>query len=78
MLGMYIAPVSDLAEYGLTQSVQIYASLGELLCIQASPLGTETAGKQLGRSVRLFCRSIELCDDYLRGFYGLALVGHCR
>jgi hypothetical protein len=25
-------------------------------------------------SVRRFSRSIELCDDYLRGFYGLKLV----
>ena len=27
-----------------------------------------------GKSVQHFCRSIELCEDYLRGFYGLALV----
>ena len=25
--------------------------------------------------MRRFCRSIELCDDYLRGYYGLKLVG---
>lgn len=24
--------------------------------------------------MRHFCRSIELCDDYLRGYYGLKLV----
>ncbi len=24
--------------------------------------------------MRRFCRSIELCDDYLRGYYGLKLV----
>lgn len=24
--------------------------------------------------MRRFCRSIELCDDYLRGFYGLKLT----
>ncbi|RMJ26618.1 hypothetical protein PHISP_02490 [Aspergillus sp. HF37] len=51
----------------------VYASLGELLYISASQ-ETEAARKLLGRSVRLFCRSIELCDDYLRGLYGLALA----
>lgn len=24
--------------------------------------------------MRHYCRSIELCNDYLRGFYGLVLV----
>jgi hypothetical protein len=32
--------------------------------------------KFLAESIRRFCRSIELCDDYLRGYYGLKLVGH--
>jgi hypothetical protein len=30
--------------------------------------------KGLLESMRWFCRSIELCDDYLRGYYGLKLV----
>ena len=30
--------------------------------------------KILAESMRRFCRSIELCDDYLRGYYGLKLV----
>lgn len=30
--------------------------------------------KYLTESLRRFCRSIELCDDYLRGYYGLKLV----
>ena len=30
--------------------------------------------KLLSNSLRHFCRSIELCDDYLRGYYGLKLV----
>lgn len=42
-----------------------------------------TAGRQgsdrqavisLINSVRWFCRSIELCDDHLRGYYGLKIV----
>jgi hypothetical protein len=32
------------------------------------------ADKYLTESLRRFCRSIELCDDYLRGYYGLKLV----
>lgn len=28
----------------------------------------------LADSIRRFCRSIELCDDYIRGYYGLKLV----
>jgi ER membrane protein complex subunit 2 len=30
--------------------------------------------KYFAESVRRFCRSIELCDGYLRGYYGLKLV----
>lgn len=28
----------------------------------------------LAESLKRFCRSIELCDSYLRGFYGLKIV----
>jgi len=28
----------------------------------------------IGRSIKNYCRSIELCDNYLRGYYGLKLV----
>ena len=34
----------------------------------------ESADKYLAEALRRFCRSIELCDDYLRGYYGLKLV----
>lgn len=30
--------------------------------------------KQLSEALKRFSRSVELCDDYLRGFYGLKLV----
>ena len=30
--------------------------------------------KEIVEALRRFCRSIELCDDYLRGYYGLKLV----
>ncbi|KAL8696622.1 MAG: hypothetical protein Q9201_007569 [Fulgogasparrea decipioides] len=50
----------------------IHARLGEVLYISAA-----TSQDQIGslvESVRRFCRSIELCDGYLRGCYGLKLA----
>ncbi len=35
---------------------------------------SESPEKSLAEALRRFCRSIELCDDYLRGYYGLKLV----
>ncbi|KAJ5510879.1 Tetratricopeptide-like helical [Penicillium expansum] len=52
-------------------SWNIHSRLGELLYICASE---GDASRLLGRSVQHFSRSIELCDDYLRGFYGLTLA----
>ncbi|KFY20966.1 hypothetical protein V491_03278 [Pseudogymnoascus sp. VKM F-3775] len=56
----------------------IHAKLGELLLTSAGTDGStgkdNTTEKNLFESVRRFARSIELCDDYLRGFYGLKLA----
>lgn len=52
---------------------QIHARLGELLYTCASSSDSDSF-RLAGKSVQHFCRSIELCDDYLRGFYGLVLV----
>lgn len=51
----------------------MHARLGEVLYMAgvASDPGSD---KFLAESFRRFCRSIELCDDYLRGYYGLKLV----
>ena len=49
------------------------ARLGEVLYIAANT-ETASADKYLAESIRRFSRSIELCDDYLRGYYGLKLV----
>jgi hypothetical protein len=35
-----------------------------------------SAQKHLAESVKRFSRSIELCDDYLRGYYGLKMVSY--
>ncbi|KAF3391601.1 TPR repeat protein oca3 [Penicillium rolfsii] len=51
----------------------IHARLGELLYVCSSSSEGDPA-RLAGKSVQHFCRSIELCDDYLRGFYGLVLA----
>ena len=45
------------------------------MAASAASSGENLAPKQLAESVKRFSRSIELCDDYLRGYYGLKLVG---
>ncbi|KAL4946911.1 hypothetical protein BDV06DRAFT_181894 [Aspergillus oleicola] len=52
----------------------VHSRLGEILYVYASSLGNERAYLHLQSSIRHFCRSVELCDDYLRGFYGLVLA----
>ncbi|KAL3429302.1 hypothetical protein BDV09DRAFT_180630 [Aspergillus tetrazonus] len=52
----------------------VHARLGEILYVYANSLDNEGMGRQLRYSIQHFCRSIELCEDYLRGFYGLALA----
>ncbi|KAH1486023.1 hypothetical protein LV164_003082 [Aspergillus fumigatus] len=51
---------------------QIHARLGELQHLVAGSSDPEQSYHLLRGSIRSFSRSIELCDDYLRGFYGLA------
>ena len=50
--------------------------MGELLYLSATASSSSDGNilKGLSESMRRFCRSIELCDDYLRGYYGLKLV----
>ncbi|KAL4811572.1 hypothetical protein BDV18DRAFT_11562 [Aspergillus unguis] len=52
----------------------IHARMGEILYVHASSLENDDMTQQLQSSTRYFCRSLELCDNYLRGFYGLALA----
>ncbi|CAK7198282.1 Inositol phosphatase SIW14 [Sporothrix eucalyptigena] len=55
----------------------VHARLGEVEYMAASTSagGSDAATqKYAAESLKRFCRSIELCDDYLRGFYGLKLV----
>lgn len=54
----------------------IHARLGELEYMVAVAAGETSEGAQQGfaQAVQRFSRSIELCDDYLRGYYGLKLT----
>lgn len=52
-------------------SWNIHARLGELLYISTANLNEDSSSKILVQSIRRFCRSVELCDDYIRGYYGL-------
>ncbi|KKK25224.1 hypothetical protein ARAM_006399 [Aspergillus rambellii] len=52
----------------------VHARLGEVLYIYACSLESDAMQRPLERSIHYFCRSVELCDDYLRGFYGLAMA----
>lgn len=62
---------------GANQSQQVHARLGEVEYMAATAPGADDnfARKYLAESLKRFCRSVELCDDYLRGYYGLKLVG---
>ncbi|EMC91226.1 hypothetical protein BAUCODRAFT_318893 [Baudoinia panamericana UAMH 10762] len=54
----------------------MHARLAEVQYIQSQKM-SEGSGEQLktlSESMRRFCRSIELCDDYLRGYYGLKIT----
>ena len=55
---------------------QIHARLGELqyMAATASGAGSGSYQKYMAEAIKRFSRSIELCDDYLRGYYGLKLV----
>src|SRR4051794_12958660 len=55
---------------------QIHARLGEMQYMAAVAAGGGEALNQryLAEALKRFCRSIELCDDYLRAYYGLKLV----
>ncbi|KAI4248590.1 MAG: hypothetical protein LQ352_005898 [Teloschistes flavicans] len=50
----------------------MHARLGEIIYIAATASQDQVGS--LAESVRRFCRSIELCDGFLRGYYGLKLA----
>lgn len=52
----------------------LHARLGELEYLAGVSSEGAEGQKHLTQAVQRFSRSIELCDDYLRGFYGLKLA----
>ncbi|KAI4599905.1 hypothetical protein KJ359_001641 [Pestalotiopsis sp. 9143b] len=74
--GLYSQAIFALEEVLVLQpnAWNIHARLGELLLMAAKSSQPNDAQRQLTEAVKRFCRSVELCDDYLRGFYGLKLA----
>lgn len=76
--GMYPQAVYALEEVlvAAPNAWNMHARLGEVQYMAASSIGAvdATYQKYLAESLKRFARSIELCDDYLRGYYGLKLV----
>lgn len=54
--------------------MQIHARLGEILLMATKTSVLNDPRKQLAEALKRFCRSVELCDNHLRGYYGLKLV----
>ncbi|KAI1410953.1 tetratricopeptide [Hypoxylon sp. FL1857] len=71
--GLYPQAIFALEEVLVLQpnAWNIHARLGEVLFIAAKSTGNAS---QLAEALKRFSRSIELCDDYLRGYYGLKLT----
>ncbi|KAI1138975.1 tetratricopeptide [Hypoxylon sp. FL0543] len=71
--GLYPQAIFALEEVLVLQpnAWNIHARLGEVLFIAAKSTGSTS---QLVEALKRFSRSIELCDDYLRGYYGLKLT----
>jgi tetratricopeptide (TPR) repeat protein len=70
--GMYAQSIFCLEEVLLIQpnAYNVHACLGETVFIAASNNDADA----LAEAARYFCRSVELCEWYLRGWYGLRLV----
>ena len=74
--GMFEQAIFSLEEVLLCtpNAWNIHARLGEVLFLAGNKAEGAEQLKLLSEAMRRFCRSIELCDDYLRGYYGLKLV----
>ena len=75
--GLYTQAIYCLEEVLLVipNAWNVHARLGETTVLAAN--AAEGSGEQmrlLSEATRRFCRSVELCNDYLRGYYGLKLV----
>ncbi|KAI9717313.1 MAG: hypothetical protein M1812_004840 [Candelaria pacifica] len=76
---MYAQAIFSLEEVLLStpNAWNIHARMGEIVYLSALATHSGNEGhmeKSLLDAMRYFCRSIELCDGYLRGYYGLKLI----
>ncbi|KXT00893.1 hypothetical protein AC579_9274 [Pseudocercospora musae] len=74
-LGMYEQAIFCLEEVLLLMpnAWNMQAKIAEVLYVSANQKQGEETARTLAESMRRFCRSIELCDDYLRGYFGLQI-----
>ncbi|KAK6534599.1 hypothetical protein TWF281_005907 [Arthrobotrys megalospora] len=78
-LSMYSQAIFSLEEVLLIlpNAYNIHARLGEINYVAAEAIGN-SAGKEvvekLEASLKWYLRSVELCDGYLRGYYGIKTV----
>jgi hypothetical protein len=55
--------------------VQIHAKLGEIIYTTADfKANAAELSRVISESMRRYLRSVELCENYLKGYYGLKLV----
>jgi len=55
----------------------MHARLAEIIYLSTNATASDNPGKMLrgsAEAMRRYCRSIELCNNYLRGYYGLKLT----
>ncbi|KAI9800581.1 MAG: hypothetical protein M1833_003239 [Piccolia ochrophora] len=77
--GLYAQALFSLEEVLLMapNAWNMHARMGEIVYISAlapSSGGSSETDRRLVDSLRWFCRSVELCSYFLRGYYGLKLV----
>ncbi|KAF2405572.1 tetratricopeptide repeat domain-containing protein [Trichodelitschia bisporula] len=61
----------------LPHAWNVHARLAEVTFLYGQSIFSSNPGeaiRAMAESMRRYCRSIELCDNYLRGYYGLKLV----
>lgn len=77
-LGMYSQAIYSLEEVLLIipNAYNVHARLGEVNAVYAADGGGNQELARLEASVKWYCRSVELCDGYLRGWYGLKWVSY--
>ena len=75
--GLYPQAIFSMEEVLLVMpnAWNVHARLGEILYVSAANTKDDPSRlKSLIQAQKSFCRSVELCDDYLRGYYGLKLT----